>query len=195
MRSRFPWLTAGVVALCLAASLAPAETFQYDRARVEAGEIWRLLTGQMLHWTARMAALDLGMLLVLGGWLEMWGDRRSAALALLLGAGSTALAVHFLSPRLSSYRGSSGLASALFILAALRVVRSAQGAPRALALLAMGMFLAKAAWELVTRQTIFAGPLPAGVEVVPLVHLFAGLAGAAAAGLEWTDRQRESAAR
>src|SRR5262245_50463251 len=106
-------MTAVLVAICAAAFLQPAETLQYDRARVEAGEVWRLLTGQMVHWTARMAALDLGMVLGLGAWLEARGERRSAGLALLLGAGLTALAVHVLSPRLLFYRGSSGLASVL----------------------------------------------------------------------------------
>lgn len=181
-------MTVALVALCAATSFQAAESFQYDRARVEAGEIWRLFTGQMVHWTARMAALDLGMLLGLGAWLEARGDRRSAALALSLGAGLTALAVQAFSPKLALYRGSSGLASALFVLAALRIARSAARVPRALAILAAGLFLAKAAWELFTRQAIFAGPLPAGVEVVPLVHLFGGLAGAVAAGLAPASR-------
>lgn len=189
MRARFPWMTAGLIVLGAAASLLSAEALQYDRARVEAGEVWRLLTGQMVHWTARMAALDLGMLIGLGAWLEARGDRRSAGLALLLGAGLTALAIQVFSPNLILYRGSSGLASALFVLAALRIARSEARMPRALALLALGLFLAKAAVELVTRQAIFAGPWPAGVEVVPLVHLLGGLGGAAAAGLA-ADRGR-----
>ena len=182
-------MTAGLVALCAAASLLSAEALQYDRARVEAGEVWRLLTGQMVHWTARMAMLDLGMLLGLGAWLEARGDRRAAGLALLLGGGLTALAIQVFSPSLTLYRGSSGLASALFVLAALRIARSRARAPRALALLAVGLFLAKTTMELATRQTVFAGPLPAGVEVVPLVHLFGGIGGVAAAGLA-ADRGR-----
>jgi len=175
-------LTAGLAVLSAAALLQPAEALQYDRVRVDAGEVWRLLAGQMVHWTALMAAFDLAMLLGLGAWLEARGDRRSAALALLLGATLTALAVHALSPNLTLYRGSSGLASALFVLAALRIARSSARAARVLALLALGLFLAKAVWELVTGQAFFAGPLPAGVEVVPLVHLLGGLGGAVAAG-------------
>ena len=190
MGSRFPWLTAGLAVLCAAALFLSAEALQYDRTRVEAGEVWRLLTGQMVHWTARMAALDLGMLLGLGAWLEARGDRRFAALALVFGGALTALAVHAFSPRLNLYRGSSGLASALFVLAAIRIARSPARAPRALAMLAVGLFLAKAVWELVTGQAIFAGPLPAGVEVVPLVHLFGGLGGAVAAGLAPAKRLR-----
>ncbi len=177
---RLPWLTLGLVALCGSASLIPegAEALQYDRARVAAGEAWLLLTGQMVHWTVRMTAADLGMLLGLGAWLEMQGERRRTILALALGAALTAFAVHALSPDLSLYRGASGLASALFVLAALRIGEDAEGAPRFLAWLAVALFLGKDAWEAFTGQTLFAGSLPDGVEVVPLVHLLGGLAGA-----------------
>lgn len=176
---RLPWLTTALVALCTAASLVPgeAEALQYDRARVAAGEVWLLLTGQMVHWTDRMTAADLGMLLVLGAWLEIQGERRRLALALAFGAGLSALAVHALSPELSLYRGASGLASALFVLAALRIAEESEGRPRFLAWLAVALFLGKDAWEALSGQTLFAGPLPDGVEVVPLVHLLGGLAG------------------
>ncbi|HWM90023.1 MAG TPA: rhombosortase [Thermoanaerobaculia bacterium] len=172
---RFPWLTTMLVALCAAASLGDLE---YDRARVEAGEVWRLLTGQMVHWTARMAVFDLGMLLGLGMWLEARGDRRLAAVSLALGAVLTAVAVH-LSPDLLVYRGSSGVASTLFVLAAFRVADSPDPWTRALSMAAVALFLSKAAFESLAGQTLFAGDLPEGVRVVPLVHLMGGLAGAA----------------
>lgn len=177
---RLPWLTVGLVATCAAASLVPggAETLQYDRARVATGEAWLLLTGQMVHWTVRMTAADLGMLLGLGAWLEIQGERKRVALALILGAALSAFAVHALSPDLSLYRGASGLASALFVLAALVISQKTAGVPRYLAWLAVALFLGKDAWEAFTGQTLFAGPLPDGVVVVPLVHLLGGLAGA-----------------
>src|SRR6185436_6459395 len=112
---RFPWVSAGLAAVCLAVALVPgsAEALQYDRARVLDGEVWRLLSGQMVHWTARMALADLGVLLGLAAALEALGERRGMVLSLGLGAVLTALAVHALSPGLLVYRGSSGLASAL----------------------------------------------------------------------------------
>lgn len=178
---RFPWLTATLAALSAAAAFVPAETLEYDRARVAAGEVWRLLSGQMIHWTARMAAFDIGMLLGLGIWLEIRGDRRLEAMAVALGGGLTALAVHALSPDLLVYRGSSGVASALFVLAAVRIAESPDPWPRALAITAVALFLAKAAFESLAGQTLFAGPLPPGVRVVPLVHLLGGLGGLAGA--------------
>src|SRR5436305_1019491 len=194
---RFPWITVALVALCAAASLVPAAAMEYDRARVATGEVWRLLTGQLVHWTPRMAIFDLGMLLGLGTWLEVRGERRLAAAALALGGGLTALAVHALSPDLLVYRGSSGAASALFVLAAVRVAESRDPWTRALALAAVALFLAKAAFESLAGQTLFAGPLPPGVGVVPLVHLLGGLGGlrARAAGGTRTSRDGHRRAR
>lgn len=173
---RFPWMSSALVPLCVLASLAD-ETLEY---RSSQGEAWRLLTGQMIHWTPRMALFDLGMLLGLGAWLEIRGDRRLAAVTLALGAVLTAVAVQ-LSPDLSYYRGSSGMASGLFVLAAFRIANSPDPWTRFLAVSAVALFLAKAAFESLAGQTLFAGDLPEGVRVVPLVHLLGGLAGAVAA--------------
>jgi hypothetical protein len=166
-------MTLAFVALC---AVADGSALEYERS----GEVWRLLTGQMVHWTPRMAFFDLGMLLGLGAWLEIRGDRRLAAAALALGAVLTSVAV-YLSPDLSLYRGSSGMASALFVLAAFRMADSSEPWTRALAVSAVALFLAKAAFESLAGQTLFAGDLPQGVRVVPLVHLLGGLAGAVAA--------------
>ena len=179
---RFPWIILALVALC---SVADGTAFEYERSR----EVWRLLTGQMVHWTPRMALFDLGMLLGLGAWLEIRGDRRLAAAALGLGAILTAVAVH-LSPDLLMYRGSSGMASALFVLAAFRIAGSPDPWTRALAVSAVALFLAKAAFESLGGQTLFAGDLPEGVRVVPLVHLLGGLGGALASAIAGPSGRR-----
>ena len=171
---RFPWMSVALVALCVLASFADETALEYQR-----GEAWRLLTGQMIHWTPRMALFDLGMLLGLGAWLEIRGDRRLAASGLALGAILTALAVH-LSPDLFQYRGSSGIASALFVLGAFRIADSPDRWTRGLAMSTVALFLAKAAFETLAGQALFAGELPEGVRVVPLVHLLGGLGGALA---------------
>jgi rhomboid family GlyGly-CTERM serine protease len=179
-------VTVGTVVVCAIASFASAfpgggELLQYDRARVDDGEIWRLLTGQMVHWTAQMAIADLAVLLVLGSWLEMEGRRRAVSLALGLGAVLVAAGVQLLPPSLPLYRGSSGLASALFVLGALEAVRPpARLSSRALAAGALLLFAAKLTWEIAGGHPLFAGGLPDNVEAVPLIHLLGGLAGAVA---------------
>lgn len=170
-------MTLALAALCATAALVPAAALEYDRIRVGQGEAWRLLTGQLVHWTARMALFDLGLLIAIGIWLELRGDRGIAAVALALGAALTAFAVHALSPGLQVYRGSSGAASALFVLAAMRLAESPDRWSRVPAIMAMILFLGKAAFESLTGWAFFAGSMPPGVSVVPLVHLLGGLGG------------------
>ncbi len=174
---RFPVIAAALAGLFAAAWLLPSDLLEYDRARMAAGEVWRLVTGQLVHWTPRMAAFDVGMVLGLGIWLELRGDRRLLITSLALGAGLTALAVHALSPDLLLYRGGSGVASALFVLAAVRAADTPEPWPRILAIAAAALFLSKAAFESLAGQTLFAGPLPTGVHVTPLVHLLGGIGG------------------
>ncbi len=89
----------GLGMLFATAACAPSEALDIERT----GEVWRLLTGQLIHWTPRMAAFDVGMLLGLGTWLETQGDRLARrAAALVLGAGLSALAVSTCFRRISS---------------------------------------------------------------------------------------------
>jgi len=175
----FPWVCAAVTAACAACSALPdgGVALEYDRAGLCAGSIWRLLTGQMVHWTARMAWIDLSTLLLLGAWVE-GRSRRRLVLALALSAALVGAGVHLLLPDIERYRGSSGLGSALFVAGALDLASA--GRPRwlrRLALLGLLLLAAKAAAEYWTGTPLFSGPLPAGVEVVPLVHLLGGLGG------------------
>jgi hypothetical protein len=156
---RVPFVTLAVVGTAL---LLP-DALEYRRD----GELWRLLTGQLVHWTPRMAVLDLGVLAACGVWLERRGLcvwRVLAAAGLL-----TALAVYVSDADV--YRGSSGLATAAFVAAALSHPRRALGAA-ALVLLA-----AKVAWEAGHAGAFAAGALPAGVAVLPGVHVAGALAG------------------
>jgi hypothetical protein len=182
-RARGPWLSGAIVALAAALSLAggAAPALQYEREAVLAGETWRLLAGQLVHWTPRMAAADLGALFALGAWLEARG-RRGALLATLgLGALLTAAAIHVGSPRLALYRGSSGIAAALFVRVALGEAAAASGRARAALAVAAVALPAKAAFEAAAGLALFAGPLPPGILVHPLAHLAGAAAGCLAA--------------
>ncbi len=184
--SEAPWLTCGLVAVALVASFAPgmAEAFQYDRAQVEGGgEWWRLMTGQLVHWTARMACVDLGVVLLLGAWLERY-NRGLLAAACLAGLLVTGTGIHLLAPQVGISRGASGMATTLFVLLALVILRDRQSrVERGLAALALALIVAKIIWESASSSPLTAGPFPEGVVVLPLAHLLGGLAAVIVFGL------------
>lgn len=174
-----PWLTFGLVAGGVVIFLVPGvgESLQYERARVLSGEPWRLFTGQLTHWTSRMAFADLAAVLVLGTWLER---RRPGLLAVacLLGLATVGLGIHLLAPGVPAYRGASGLATTLFVLAAAGEMRERRRpAALAVAIGALAVLAVKILWEGATGVALFAGEFPEGVRVLPLAHLL----GAAAA--------------
>jgi rhomboid family GlyGly-CTERM serine protease len=178
----WPWLTIAVAGVALAASIAPGGggLLEYDRAKACGGEAWRLLTGQLVHWSARMTAIDIAMVLVLGIAVER-RSRRLAALVIAGGLAATALAVYLAGPEVERYRGISGVASSLFVAAAMAIAAEpVRRGARGLAVLALALFLSKLSLEALTGLALFAGPLPAGIEAAPAVHLAGGAAGALA---------------
>lgn len=178
-----PWVTPALVGAGLLFSFTPgmADALEYDRIAVENGQLWRPLTGQLVHWTARMTLVDLGVILLLGSWLEMQ-SRKLVIVSLASAAPLIALGLHFLSLDLESYRGSSGLATALFVCVALTLLgdRRLRWRWRELAFLALLLLAAKMIWEFWSGAPLAAGDLPEGVRVAPLVHLLGAIAGAAA---------------
>lgn len=178
LRRAWPlWLyMALMLALEYAGAEAAREALRYQRAAVLAeGEIWRLLTGHLVHlgpshlWL-NLAALGVGWLLC-GGAYSMG---RWALLALACGLGIS-LAFLLFEPRLDWYVGQSGVLHGLLAAGALAwILRREPGGWPLLLLLA-----SKLAWEQ------WSGPLPlsaesAGGPVVVDAHLYGALAGLAA---------------
>jgi rhomboid family GlyGly-CTERM serine protease len=192
---RWPWVSLTVVAACLAAGLLTGggESIQYERSRVASGDIWRLLTGQMVHWTPRMALVDLGMLLLLGASLEATGRRPAASLAIGASVVLCAAGIHVIPSGQELYRGSSGIASALFVLLCLElIVTSRSPRVKLLSAAALTLIVVKAVWESSTGRALGAGALPDGVVVSARVHLLGGLAGALVAATVWLRGGREA---
>ena len=50
----------------MAAGAFMREALEYHRDGVAAGELWRLLTGQLVHWSTAMLMADFAVLLVAG---------------------------------------------------------------------------------------------------------------------------------
>lgn len=182
-------LAAALVAAAFAAVPGLAAALGWERGGIAAGEWWRLVTGHLMHWDLRHAALN-----VVGALLLGWYFRRLPDTFWLLAAlGSiAACAVGLFSgpAALDEYRGLSAvlygwLVAALFVSAprAGRAHAAAGGIalPQPARLLALGiccLVLADALGLLAPRA------LDAGVPVHGAAHAF-GILGALAGALPW----------
>lgn len=161
-----------------------AELLQYDRQAIAGGELWRLVTCHLVHFGAEHLAWDAAVFALLSS--LCWRLGRGLCLASLAVAGLAIPAVLWiLQPELATYRGLSGLDSALYATAALALgQRLWADGRRAWAVAALGSLaalLAKVAYELATRQALFVDATSLGFVPVPLAHAAGGLAGLAAA--------------
>ena len=189
--ARSPLLTLALALFALLASLpAVATGLELTRADVAAGEGWRLFTGHFTHWTAAHFVWDWLAFVALGAALEPKGRRRLGAL-LLCSALAIGGAFLLFEPHLHTYRGLSGLDSALFGLAWTLVLRRSvtqrgRLAARTLAIAALGAgFVGKLAWELVTQSALF---MPANSPFVPVPLAHAIGAGLGVAFGCWPER-------
>lgn len=174
---KLAWLVPGTLVLAALVLLLTGdfgrEWLRYDRARIAAGELWRLLTGHLVHLGVSHTLLNLaGLVLV---WILV-GRAFSWRQWLWVMAGSVIaidLGLWFGAPALEWYVGLSGLLHGM--LAAGIVAGVARRSGEA-AILAVGV-AAKLAWEQV------AGPLPgseatSGGAVVVDAHLYGVIGGA-----------------
>lgn len=177
---RIPLISLTCAALALAVHTLPGanEALQFDRAALAHGEHWRWLTAHFAHFGMNHLAWDVAVLLVLGCLCESVSRIRTV-LALGLAAATITPVVWFWQPEFTTYRGLSGLDSAMFGLFAATLVRRDERAAKLVGFLALVGFGAKCAAELATGATVFAAGT--GYAPVPLAHAL-GLACGALAG-------------
>lgn len=172
----FPLATGLLALACLAAHLASlAPPFAYDRAGIMSGEIWRLWTGHLVHFSTRQLVLDVGMLVV-AGWLveRVWGSRTTARVV-VLGMPALSLGLLVSAPHLLEYRGVSGIV-VLLALAAASAVWERQ--PRARpGLLLLGLALAVKTLLDALGVSAGLGGLPPAVRVAWQAHLVGAVLG------------------
>lgn len=170
-------LLLSVVALAVHGAGPLPALLAVERAAVAAGQWWRLVTGHWTHWSFDHLVWDLLVFAVLGAWCER--QSRVRFVACLLGSALLiSAAVWWLEPSLASYRGLSGLDSALFALVAVTRVRAA-AAERAFGLIGLAagllmLFAAKLAFELATGACLFVDTANSGFTPVPLAHAVGG---------------------
>lgn len=164
--------------------------WEWSREAIGRGEIGRLFTGHLAHWSLEHLVWDVGALALLGAFFERRG--RAAFVITVAGAAvAIPLGLAWLDPGLVAYRGLSGIDSALFVAGCASVLGDAIAARDRRGAIAAGLLLAglvaKVGVEAVTGASLFVGGHagPAGVEVTPLAHaigcgvalLLAGCAG------------------
>lgn len=175
--NRLPFAT--LAALAAAATLyvwpALAPHLVYERGAVHDGQLWRLLTGSWVHFTASHLALNAAALAAVGLILERRGCARFALLC-LIGAASAGIAVHVASPELARYGGLSGVVTAAFVYLALRGIAEPSSARWLYALLAAAL-ACKLSWELAGGRLPFALPEDGSFAAAPMSHVGGALAG------------------
>jgi len=140
---------------------------RYDREMILQGEIWRLLTGHIIHLSWPHLAMNLLalFLLLLLCWRCM--TARDWIIAFMTCALGTGIGLMVLSPHLSWYVGLSGVLHGILVIAIMRAFSKRS--------LIRNLFLCAVAAKLVWEQ--LAGPMPgsqsfAGGPVVVDAHLY-----------------------
>lgn len=154
----------------------------YERADILAGQVWRLWTGHVVHYTANHLLWDLVVFLPAGVWLESITPR-GARWFYLLAPLAISLLLFFAEPALGRYAGLSGIATGLLVLLALVQLRRGGDEPRWFWLGVLLLVAVKIVVESVTRAPLVVR-FESGIRTVPLAHL-GGVACALIAFLVW----------
>jgi rhomboid family GlyGly-CTERM serine protease len=153
-----------------------------NRAAVGRGQWWRLVTGHFTHFGADHLFWDLSMFVVLGVLAEL-ADRRRFVWTMIVSAVAISAAVALVQPDIDTYRGLSGIDSALFVGVCLSMLREARGRDeswmRAGLVLLLTGFVAKVGYEFATDRCLFVSATD--FTPVPLAHVV----GAATACVFW----------
>lgn len=178
---RIALATMGLALVCAVFQYSGAtEILRYDRAAIAAGQIWRLVTGHLVHLGSGHLAVNVAGLalvaLVVGRHLSL----RAWAVTLLVCSLTTAVGLWWLSPGVRWYVGLSGVLHGLLVAGAAQGAR--RGPERQFNALVLAVVVAKLGWEQ------FMGALPgtnrlAGGAVIVDAHLFGAIGGLAMAAL------------
>ena len=159
------------VAFILLLSLACAAFGAGERLHyVRGGDIWHIPTANIAHYSWDHLAWDGLAFLFLGlVCAQKWPFKFHWTL--MTAAILTPLAA------MPTYRGLSGIDSALFALAACRIMIEQRGRDRAIVAIAFAGFLAKIGFELATGSTLFVHELAPGVVALPMAHVIGAAVG------------------
>jgi rhomboid family GlyGly-CTERM serine protease len=177
------WLPVAVVALSGALQLGMPVTSEWLRLEpgmVSEGQIWRLLSGHLVHLSWGHFLMNALALLAICGLFSSWMIPRTFLWWMAASACSTGLGLLWLEPQLGWYVGLSGVLHGLLIAGSIHEAVEARSAgERAMGIALLVAIISKLAWE----QAY--GPLPgseaaAGGRVIVDAHLYGALGGGVA---------------
>ncbi|OFA01811.1 rhomboid family intramembrane serine protease [Duganella sp. HH101] len=160
------------------------ELLEFDRHALLAGQLWRLWTGHLVHYTPQHALIDFAVVLAAAVIVVQLSatpaiGMRRLALALCLGAPFISAGMLLIAPGCVSYRGASGIAAMLVVMAGGALWPRAARSVRAALLLMAATLLAKIGAE-AAGAVHGLSDLPADVVVAWQAHLLGVAAGAIA---------------
>lgn len=173
--ARFPVITALVVTA--AATIYGIEDgnhlFLYDRNKVLDGDIWRVVTGHLVHFSWQHFGYNLILLVLTGCWLEYRLGVRYVWLLVLTSLVSGLYFLLFL-PDMAHYGGLSGLVSANVVyLSLLEIQHNKKARPFWIAIILL--FIAKVGYEMLMKETIFVSQSNTMFEVAPSAHIIGAI--------------------
>ena len=175
-------LGAGVIAVVTLSALLQAaglaRALRYERAALAEGELWRLLSGNLVHLGGAHLALNAGGLALVALLVGRRLPLRTWSGAALLSAAAVGLGLWALAPEVGWYVGLSGVLHGLLATGA--AVAAWRGIERGFHLLLLALLTLKLGWEQ------YAGALPgsdwiAGGTVIVDAHLYGAAGGLLAA--------------
>lgn len=171
-KGKLPLILCTIALLIQLGGNSASEWLRYDREAILAGELWRVVTGHLVHlgWPHFMMNV-IGLLLI---WL-LFGHtikQKSWLIIFLVSTLAISSAMLLLNPALQWYVGLSGVLHGMFVAGAVVSIKAGYRAELVLLIL----LSAKLAWE----QLI--GPLPgsaefAGGNVIVDAHLYGAISG------------------
>jgi rhomboid family GlyGly-CTERM serine protease len=176
---RIPVVTLAVVGAAVAVFLAPwvQPWFVYDRPAILKGELWRLASGNWVHFTPRHFICDTLVVGIAGYMIENRGYRNFGWLAalcpLIIG-----IAIFIFNPQLQTCGGLSGVATAAMIFLSLQGLAE-QGVWRWICLGVLMATIGKLVFEAMTGRSLFAVSNDGALVLVSTSHIAGALAGVA----------------
>lgn len=140
----------------------------YNRAAVADGEFWRLVTGNLVHWSTPHFLYDVTALLVAGALLEVHRCRHFATLCLVSGA-LIGVMLYLAMPEIVVFGGLSGVVTAAVTYLCLHGAREG-GAWKWLSLLALACIVTKLGAEMAFGYSLTVGVGTQTFVPVPLSH-------------------------